>query len=231
MPDRDRGAGTVLPLERGAVGRSSKLDLTSASGRRLEITMSRAGGGLGAHPSRGLSQASRGGVSSSLEGIGEMLRVGLREGIRHEGSVHGHGSGLQVWPGHRRTALSTAPDATGGGTCLGVEHAHQAAYRTVYDVVITLTRVPYVVAIMAAVVLSYLAYRRRPMPPKWGCAPAFSRCLGFTDSWPRWHPTDGRAARAAGDRLDPVGICLARSRQGRRPWWCQRNLGGRRWSG
>jgi hypothetical protein len=37
----------------------------------------------------------------------------------------------------------------------------------VYDVVvITMTRVPYVVAIMAAVVLSYLAYRLRPRPPK-----------------------------------------------------------------
>jgi hypothetical protein len=62
---------------------------------------------------------------------------------------------------------------------LGVEHAHQAAYRTVYDVVITLTRVPYVVAIMAAVVLSYLAYRRRPMPPKWGMWPGIFAVLGL----------------------------------------------------
>ena len=62
---------------------------------------------------------------------------------------------------------------------MGVEHAHQAAYRTVYDVVITLTRVPYVVAIMAAVVLSYLAYRRRPMPPKWGMWPGIFAVLGL----------------------------------------------------
>ncbi|MGH3108445.1 MAG: hypothetical protein ACRDN7_07585, partial [Rubrobacter sp.] len=48
-----------------------------------------------------------------------------------------------------------------------------------YDVVITLTRVPYVVAIMAAVVLSYLAYRRRPMPPKWGMWPGIFAVLGL----------------------------------------------------
>jgi hypothetical protein len=42
----------------------------------------------------------------------------------------------------------------------------------VYDViVITMTRVPHVIAVMAAVVLSYLAYRRRPRPSKWGMWP------------------------------------------------------------
>ena len=49
-----------------------------------------------------------------------------------------------------------------------------------YDVVIiTLTRVPYVVAIMAAVVLSYLAYRRRPRPPKWGMWPGVFAVLAL----------------------------------------------------
>ena len=49
-----------------------------------------------------------------------------------------------------------------------------------YDVVvITMTRVPYVVAIMAAVVLSYLAYRRRPRPPKWGMWPAIFAVLAL----------------------------------------------------
>ena len=49
-----------------------------------------------------------------------------------------------------------------------------------YDVVvITMTRVPYVIAIMAAVVLSYLAYRRRPGPPKWGMWPAIFAVLAL----------------------------------------------------
>jgi hypothetical protein len=62
----------------------------------------------------------------------------------------------------------------------GVELAHEAAYRVVYDVVvITMTRVPYVVAIMAAVVLSYLAYRRRPRPPKWGMWPGIFAVLAL----------------------------------------------------
>jgi hypothetical protein len=73
--------------------------------------------------------------------------------------------------------------APGGGVCSGVGLAHEAAYRIVYDVVvITMTRVPYVLAIMAAVVLSYLAYRRRPRPPKWGMWPgifAFLALYGF----------------------------------------------------
>jgi len=50
----------------------------------------------------------------------------------------------------------------------------------VYDVVvITMTRVPYVVAIMAAVVLSYLVYRRRPRPPKWGMWPGIFAVLAL----------------------------------------------------
>jgi hypothetical protein len=49
----------------------------------------------------------------------------------------------------------------------------------VYDVVITLTRVPYVIAVMAAVVLSYLAYRRRPRPPKWGMWPGIFAVLAL----------------------------------------------------
>jgi hypothetical protein len=61
-----------------------------------------------------------------------------------------------------------------------VEFASEAAYRAVFDaVVITLTRVPYVVAIMAAVILSYLAYRRRPRPPKWGMWPGIFAVLAL----------------------------------------------------
>ena len=83
-------------------------------------------------------------------------------------------------PGSRRMALLTAPGAPGGGAHSGVELAHEAAYRAVYDVVvITMTRVPYVVAIMAAVVLSYLAYRRRPRPPKWGMWPVIFAVLAL----------------------------------------------------
>jgi hypothetical protein len=83
-------------------------------------------------------------------------------------------------PGSRRMALLTAPGAPGGGAHSGVELAHEAAYRVVYDVVvITMTRVPYVVAIMAAVVLSHLAYRRRPRPPKWGMWPVIFAVLAL----------------------------------------------------
>jgi hypothetical protein len=68
----------------------------------------------------------------------------------------------------------------------------EAADMTVYDVVVlTLTRVPYVVAIMVAVVLSYLAYRRRRGRRSEGRGPPSSRCLRYTDSWPRWRPLDG----------------------------------------
>jgi hypothetical protein len=84
---------------------------------------------------------------------------------------------MQIWPGLRRTALLTAP---GGGVCSGVGLAHEAVYRIVYDVVvITMTRVPYVLAIMATVVLSYLAYRRRPRPPKWGMWPGIFALLAL----------------------------------------------------
>jgi hypothetical protein len=83
-------------------------------------------------------------------------------------------------PGSRRMALLTAPGAPGGGAHSGVELAHEAAYRVVHDVVvITMTRVPYVVAMMAAVVLSYLAYRRRPRPPKWGMWPVIFAVLAL----------------------------------------------------
>jgi hypothetical protein len=83
---------------------------------------------------------------------------------------------MQFWPGLRRTALLTGP----GGVCSGVGLAHEAAYRIVYDVVvITMTRVPYVLAIMAAVVISYLAYRRRPRPPKWGMWPGIFALLAL----------------------------------------------------
>jgi len=49
-----------------------------------------------------------------------------------------------------------------------------------YDaVVITGTRLPCVVAIMVAVILSYLAYRPRPKPPKWGAWPAIFAVLAL----------------------------------------------------
>jgi hypothetical protein len=52
--------------------------------------------------------------------------------------------------------------------------------RAVYDaVVITGTRLPCVVAIMVTVILSYLAYRRRPKPPKWGAWPAIFAVLAL----------------------------------------------------
>lgn len=57
---------------------------------------------------------------------------------------------------------------------------YEAAYGAVYDVVvITLTRLPYVLAVMASVVLSYLAYRRRPRPAKWGTWPAIFAVLAL----------------------------------------------------
>jgi hypothetical protein len=56
----------------------------------------------------------------------------------------------------------------------------EAACRAVSDfVVITLTRVPNVIVIMAAVVLFYLLYRRRPRPPKWGMWPAIFAVLAL----------------------------------------------------
>jgi hypothetical protein len=57
---------------------------------------------------------------------------------------------------------------------------YEAAYRAVYDlVVITLTRLPCVLAIMAAVLLSYLAYALRARPPKRGAWPAMFAVLAL----------------------------------------------------
>jgi amino acid transporter len=70
--------------------------------------------------------------------------------------------------------------ALGGAVCSGVERANEAVYRAMFeDVVITMTRVPHVLAIMAVVVLSYLAYRRRPRPPKWGKWPGIFAVLAL----------------------------------------------------
>ena len=74
----------------------------------------------------------------------------------------------------------TDPGAAGGGTSSGVGLVREAARRAVYDfVVITLTRVPNVIVITTAVVLSYLVYRRRPKPPKWGMWPAIFAVLAL----------------------------------------------------
>jgi hypothetical protein len=103
----------------------------------------------------------------------------------------------------------------------------------VYDVVITLTRVPYVVAIMAAVVLSYLAYRRRPMPPKWGMWPGIFAVLGLygflaalaPDGWdePLVLLGIGFASLSGYAWLDPA--------RRRRTVGARETSGGRRWSG
>ena len=56
----------------------------------------------------------------------------------------------------------------------------EAAYRAGYDlVVITLTRLPCVLAIIAAVVLTYLGYRLRVGPPKRGAWPAIFAVLAL----------------------------------------------------
>ena len=91
----------------------------------------------------------------------------------------------------------------------------EAAYRAGYDlVVITLTRLPCVVAIMAAVVLSYLAYRLRVGPPKRGAWPAIFALLalyGFL------------AALAGYASLDPARKAASAGAAGR--------SGGPGWSG
>jgi hypothetical protein len=70
--------------------------------------------------------------------------------------------------------------ALGGAECSRVERAIEAVYRAMFDaVVITLTSLPHVLAIMAAVVFSYLAYRRRPRPPKWGMWPGIFAVLAL----------------------------------------------------
>lgn len=57
---------------------------------------------------------------------------------------------------------------------------YEAVYRTGYDlVVITLTRLPCVVAITAAVILTYLGYRLRVGPPKRGAWPAIFALLAL----------------------------------------------------
>lgn len=64
---------------------------------------------------------------------------------------------------------------------------YEAAYRTTYEVVVvTLTRLPCVVAIMAAVILSCLAYRIRRRSLKRGSWPAVFAVLalyGFVAAW------------------------------------------------
>ncbi len=57
---------------------------------------------------------------------------------------------------------------------------YEAVYRLVYDlVVINLTRLPFVVSITAAVVLTYLTYRVRVGPPKRGAWPAIFAVLAL----------------------------------------------------
>lgn len=56
---------------------------------------------------------------------------------------------------------------------------YEAAYRVGYDLVITLTRLPWVLAIMAVIVLTYLAYRLRVGPPKRGTWPAIFALLAL----------------------------------------------------
>ena len=54
------------------------------------------------------------------------------------------------------------------------------AYRVLYDVLVVAgTRLPCVVAITAAVVLTYLAYRLRAKPPKRGSWPAILAVLAL----------------------------------------------------
>jgi hypothetical protein len=87
---------------------------------------------------------------------------------------------LQIWAGFPRTALFAALGALGGPACSGVEYASVAANRAVFDAVVsTLTSLPHVLTIMAAVVLFYLAYRRRPRPPKWGMWPGIFAVLAL----------------------------------------------------
>src|SRR5918995_2972813 len=70
--------------------------------------------------------------------------------------------------------------APGGDARSGVERVNEAVYRAMFEaVVVTLTSLPHVLAIMAAVVFSYLAYRRRPRPPKWGMWPGIFAVLAL----------------------------------------------------
>jgi hypothetical protein len=110
---------------------------------------------------------------------------------------------------------------------------YEAAYRVGYDlVIITLTPLPRVVAITAAVVLTYLAYRPRARSPKrraWSAIFAVLALYGFSDTlapaeWdePLVLPGVTFAALLAGYVwLDP-----ARGRPWRVP---RKRLGGRGW--
>jgi hypothetical protein len=109
-PTGVRGAGTVLPLERGAVGRSSKLDLTSASGRRLEITMSRAGGGLRAPISWTIASLPWREYHLHSEGI----RRGATRGVaRRDKALKGRFTVMEAAAGLARPQANCAIDGSG----------------------------------------------------------------------------------------------------------------------
>lgn len=73
-----------------------------------------------------------------------------------------------------------ASEAAGGRASSGVGVVYGTAFRVAYDVVvISLTRLPCVVAIMAAVVLAYLAYRLSARPKKHGAWPAVFAALAL----------------------------------------------------
>jgi hypothetical protein len=98
----------------------------------------------------------------------------------------------------------TDPGAAGGCPSSGVGLVREAARRAVYDfVVITLTRVPNVIVIMAAVVLSYLVYRRRSKPPSRSC------CWGYCSlplrDTPGWIPPEVRLRRVPGKHPGGAG--------------------------
>ena len=73
-----------------------------------------------------------------------------------------------------------ASDAACGGASSGVGLVYETAYRAAYEVVVvSLTRLPCVVAIMAAVVLAYLAYRLSARAKKRGAWPAIFAVLAL----------------------------------------------------
>lgn len=99
------------------------------------------------------------------------------------------------------------------------------------DVVITLTRLPYVVAIMTVVVLFYMMYRR-PRTPKWGKWPAIFAVLALYGFLAALAPAGWDeplvllgitfAALAGYVWLDPARrtpSIEARQRSGRRRWF------------
>lgn len=110
---------------------------------------------------------------------------------------------------------------------------YEAAYRAGYDlVVINLTRVPCVLAIMAAVVLTYLAYKLRASPPKRGAWSAIFAVLALyrfsaalaPGGWDEPHVLLGVtfAALAGYAWLDPISTPLAGAAE---------TSGGRGWFG